>query len=290
MMAGLVAVPLLASLVSVVVGTVLASRLRPEWAARVLALMLASSVSAAVITLWLLGLSGLAHLGVENPLSDWSAHLLPGHSPAGAVLGPASLLVAIVGTARGARVVGLHRRLRCRGTPPLQIIESEDVFAHTLPGPAGTVVVSTALRGLLPPIEFDTVIAHERAHARHRHDRLLVVGLLAEAFVPPVSPVVSHLEYQIERWADEEAARTTGRAREDVGRTLAKVALGAAGPAGGLGIARHSVVARAEALLRPAPRPLLVSKAAASVMTGATLLLTMWQLRDMAAFVAGLHP
>ena len=146
MIAGLVAVPLLASLFSIVVGSVLASRLRPEWAARFTSLMLGPFVLAAVITLWLLGLSGLAHLGVENPLSDWSTHLLPGHSPAGAVLGPASLFVAVVGTARAARVVHLHRRLRCRGTPTLEIVESEEIFAHTLPGPAGTVVVSSALR------------------------------------------------------------------------------------------------------------------------------------------------
>lgn len=290
MTAELLAGPLLVGLIAIAAGSGLASHLLPRSAARLTAVMLGSLAFAAVVTSWLLGLSGLAHLGLQNPLSDWSAHLLPGHSPAGALLGVASLGVAVIGTVRVARVVNLHRRLSCHRTPVLEIVQSDEIFAHTLPGPAGTVVVSTGLRRLLDEGELATVMAHERAHAQHRHDRLILVGLAAKAFLPPVNRLASQLEFHLERWADEEAVRSTGRPRDQVARTLAKVALNAAGPAGGLGVARHSVVARAEALLRPAPHPSIVLRLATGATAFATLALTVWLLRDVAVFVSGLHP
>ncbi|MFW2333984.1 M56 family metallopeptidase [Ilumatobacter sp.] len=251
-------------------------------------MLLASVVVAAVPTLWLIGLSGVAHFGLRNPIIDWSHHLLPDQRPVGAIIGVASLIAAAIGTVRAAGVLLHHRRMRCVEKSPLQIMETDEIYAYTFPGPAGTIAISTGLRGALDSEEFDIVVAHEVAHARHRHDRYKLLALLATAFVPPVRSIASGLDYHIERWADEEAVETTRAERRVVARTIAKVALAGASPAPALGIADNGVAARAAALLAPMERPALTMRLRTGFVLATTVMLALYQLHHNAIFATSL--
>jgi len=119
----------------------------------------------------------------------------------------------------------------------------------TLPGRAGQIVISTAMVDLLDDDEQRIVIAHERAHARYRHDRYLLTAELAAAALPPLRGLARRVNYSIERWADEAAAAVCGD-RELVAVTLGKVALQTQ-PATVAGFSGLGVASRMGALLQP---------------------------------------
>lgn len=288
-MINFVALPLVATVAVVLAGSSRLDRLRPATAARVAALLLAAVASATVPTLWLIGLSGLAHAGLHNPVTDWSQHLLPAYGPFGAIVGVAAFVAALIGTVRVGSVLIHHRRIRCSDTCPIEVVDSDDVFAYTIPGPARTVAVSTGLRNTLDDPEYDVVIAHERAHARYRHDRYKLLGLVTTAFVPLTAPVARRLDFLLERWADEEAVSDTGADRRLAARTIAKVAVAQSQPSPALGIADHGVAARAMALLEP---EIARSDTAARLQIGAITMtvigLTLFQFHHSVLFAADL--
>lgn len=250
-----VALPLLVVLVTALLAGRVLDRLAPAAAARWNSLLLAAVVVAAVPTFWILGLSGLAHLGVRSSLSDWSMHLLPDRPLLSGAIGVTALVLSILGGFRLASVLRTHFTVRCSETCAFQLVDSPDVFAYTIPGPARTIAISTGLRESVDDREFDFVLAHERAHARHRHDRFLLLALIATALVPFMRPAADQLRFHLERWADEEAVRSTHVNRRLAARTIAKVALAQSPQPAMLGIASHGVAARAGALLEPTPLP-----------------------------------
>lgn len=283
-MINFVALPLVATLGVALAGSPRLDRLRPATAARCSALLLAAVAIAAVPTLWLIGLSGLAHMGFHNPVIDWSQHLLPDYRPFGAIIGIASLTAALVGTVRAGRVLAHHRSLRCTDTCPVEFIDTDEVYAYTLPGPARTIAVSDGLRNALDDDEFDVVMAHEQAHARHRHDRYKLLALLTTAFIPPLAPLMTRLDFYLERWADEEALDHTGAERLLAARTIAKVALAKQSPQLALGIADHGVAARATALLAPIEHPDVKARVQTSTVIAATLAFAAYQLHHSLMF------
>jgi Zn-dependent protease with chaperone function len=283
-----VALPLVVTLGVALVGSRQLDRLRPAAAARCSAVLLAAVAIAAVPTLWLIGLSGLAHMGLHTPVIDWSRHLLPDYRPFGALVGIASLAAAFAGTLRAARVLLHHRRLRCTDTCPVQFIHTDEVYAYTLPGPARTIAISDGLRNALDDHEFDVVIAHEQAHARHRHDRFKLLALVTTAFIPPIAPVMTRLDFYLERWADEEALVHTGADRRLAARTIAKVALAGASPQPALGIADHGVAARATALLHPIEQPGVTTRLQTLMLVAATLAFAAYQLHHSLMFATDL--
>ena len=249
-----VALPLIVTLAAAFLATSVHSRLRADVAAKLTALALATLVVAAVPTLWLMGSSGLRHLGVRSPFTDWSSHLLPSFGIAGGIVGALAFGLMVAGAARTYRVLRLHHRLRATRSAEVEVLPSPAVFAYTLPGPAGNVVVSDGLVSSLTEGECHAVIAHERAHARHRHDRYLLLGRVAAALLPFVRPLADRLEFSLERWADDEAALDVGD-RRLVATAIARVAIAGVHPSPSVaGIARLGAGARAEALLAPAPR------------------------------------
>jgi Zn-dependent protease with chaperone function len=170
----------------------------------------------------------------------------------------------------------------------LAYIDTDEVYAYTLPGPARTIAISAGLRRSLDENELEFVIAHERVHARHRHDRYKLLALLTTAFVPPIAAVATRLEYHLERWADEEALHDTGADRQLAARTIAKVALAGTTPNAALGIADHGVAARATAMLGPVEQPAHQSRAVPITLIMATLGLAIYQLHHTALFAAEL--
>ena len=287
-MINFIALPLVGILALALAGSRRLDRLRPAAAARCSAVLLAAVAIAFVPTLWLIGLSGLAHMGFHNPVIDWSHHLLPDYRPFGAVLGIASLLAAIVGTIRVGSVLAHHRRLRCADTCAVEFIDTDEIYAYTLPGPAGTIAISAGLRNALDDNEFDVVMAHEQAHARHRHDRYKLLALVTAAFIPPTAPVMARLDFYLERWADEEALEHTGAERRLAARTIAKVALAGSSPSPALGIADHGVAARATALLQPIEHPDVTTRLQTAIMIGATLTLAVYQVHHSFMFATDL--
>lgn len=287
-MINFVALPLVMTLGVALAGSRRLDRLRPATAARFSAVLLVAVAIATVPTLWLIGLSGLAHIGFHNPVIDWSRHLLPDYRPVGAIVGVASLLAALAGTFRAGRVLAHHRRLRCTDTCPVEFIDTSEVFAYTLPGPARTIAISDGLRNALDDNEFDVVMAHERAHARHRHDRFKLLALITTAFVPPIAPVMARLDFYLERWADEEALENTGADRRLAARTIAKVALANPSPQFALGIADHGVAARATALLEPIEHPDVTTRIQTSMVIVVTLAFAMFQLHHSLMFASDL--
>lgn len=278
----IVVLPLAALLLVGIAGSLAASRLTPRMGALTHAVLLSSVLFATVPTLWLVGLSGIAHTSLHNPAVDWTYHLLPEHTVASVMVGIASLVAAVVGTARAVKVVALHWRLRCVDTPPLHLVESDEPFAYTLPGPAGTVTVSSGLRDRLTDAEYDLVLAHEQAHATHRHDRFKLLGLLTTAFLPPMRSAARRVDHLLERWADEEAIERTGADRRLAARTIAKVALAGA-PAGALGYGGAGAAARAAAVLEPRPPSVMTRLQAGHLLMG-TIALALYQLHHSAVF------
>ena len=129
---------------------------------------------------------------------------------------------------------------------------SAELFAYTMPGPAGRIVVSSGLVDTLDAGALSVVVAHERVHAHHRHDRYVLVASATVAVLPVLVPLQRRLRFALERWADEEAMADLAVEPRSLARTLAAVALsGATIPAGAVGVAGLGVAARVSALLDP---------------------------------------
>lgn len=77
--------------------------------------------------------------------------------------------------------------------------------AFALPGTPGRIVVSSGMLQALSTDERRALLAHERAHLRHRHHLFLLVFQLAAAVNPLLRPLTRTGAFALERWADEEA-------------------------------------------------------------------------------------
>jgi Zn-dependent protease with chaperone function len=280
-----VALPLAVVFASALLGGRTLDRLAPPTATRLNAVLLTAVFVAAVPTFWMLALSGLAHLGVGRSWNAWSSHLLPDQPIVSGVIGVLAVMLTAVGTVRMTRVLVALRRVRSTHRCAFSIVETPEVFAFTLPGPGGNIAISRGLRQTLDDDEFDIVLAHERAHARHRHDRLLVLALLVDAAVPVMRSATDQLRFHIDRWADEAAVRSTSADRRAAARTIAKVALAKPPAPAVLGIATHGVAARASALLDPPPVATPVSRVLIGAMVLTTTALSITQVHHTVEFM-----
>jgi len=178
--------------------------------------------------------------GIHQQIPDW--------------LGVPAVLVLGLAVVRLHRVRRSWRRFRCTHSDGVQIVPSAESFAYTMPGPGGHIVVSDGLVERLDARELAVVVAHEQAHARHRHDRFVLLGSVTVALLPLIAPLQRRLRFALERWADEATVETLDVERTLVARTLATVALsGATVPAGTVGISGLGIAGRVTALLEPPP-------------------------------------
>ncbi|MDQ6945167.1 MAG: M56 family metallopeptidase [Actinomycetota bacterium] len=187
---------------------------------------------------------------------------------------PATLALIGLLFGGGAVTVRFLQARPAKDAPGVLVVGTDLLLAYSVAGRAGQIVVSNGLLARLTPDERRVVFAHEAAHLRLRHHRLLWLADIA-ALNPLLRPTRARLRFALERWADEEAVGIVGD-RNLVARAIAAAALVSVGesPRAALGVAGSGVVERVEALLRPASvsRPVAASLSAVAVMLGGALL------------------
>ncbi|MEV7322360.1 M56 family metallopeptidase [Streptomyces sp. NPDC093970] len=254
--------PLLVALLLPQVSAVIGRRVAPAPAARVLT---CAAVLTAVATTWSLVLLATALLGFAPPVIREARE--DGHpltAPVPGVIGLAACLALAVVVRRVRRAVRAERRTRralrrlCAGHPgdtELVVAACEVPKAFAIPGRPGRILVTSAMLGALAPAERRVLLAHERAHLRYRHGRLVTAATLAAAANPLLGPVRSAVTFLVERWADEQAATEVGD-RVTTARALARAALstGRARRSHALGFTDRAVTRRVAAL-QSAPLP-----------------------------------
>ena len=271
-MGSAVYVPFAASLAVAVLSRLASRRLWPRaaaWAMAAAGVLLAASTVGALV---LLASPLAAQVPLVATLGRWQPRAIAAHTPVPAWVSFAALGVLVVGTARFLRELrSLAAEWRLAARPPGGGVLQGDVpAAYALAN--GTIVVSASIFGLLDRDERGAVIAHEWSHIRRRHARFLVLARLAAAADPAFVGLPAQMRYALERWADEDAARSAGR--PVVASALTKVALAVIERAGlaatpGLAFHRVGVAERVAALLdepnrRSRPAWVIVALAAAA--------------------------
>jgi hypothetical protein len=174
----------------------------------------------------------------------------------------ALIVVALVGIADWRRSHGAALRLRAlRGdaeSGELVVVRSSAMLAFALPATRtlpGRIVVSDGMLRALDAAERRVLLAHERSHLRHRHDRYRKLAGVAASLNPLLRPTAGAVDFLLERWADEDAADDVG-SRRLTARALARAAVAAGPHQPGLrqpSFAAHNVSRRVNALLAAAP-------------------------------------
>lgn len=259
----MIAALVLPALAAVAVGVPVAGgqgRVHPRFGARALALAtagLALAVTAALATVVVGFVSGLPwisdHLG-------WCRSLTRTHDQVPAWLGvPAVGMLAVMAGSAGRAYRQARSDLWAPVVPTdgVRVVDDDRPDAYAVGGVVGQVVVTTGMLDLLGPTERRVLLAHERSHLRHRHNRYLTLARVAAAAVPPLGFFTRRLRLAVERWADEDAVLDVGGDRRLVARTVLRAALARTDYDGRAVLALGSVGVRArvDALLRPAPDP-----------------------------------
>lgn len=283
------AFPLLVTLAVAAVTTSAHRRLPPRLATRFVTIALVLVVVAALPTALVVAVAFLAHAPVVGFGFEWCAQAMGLHGSVPAWLGAPAVVLIAVGAVRAFRLLRQHRTFRVEHTRPIHVAHSHKPYAVTLPGRAGQIVISTAMVELLDDDEQRIVVAHERAHARYRHDRYLLTAEFAAAVLPPLRALAKRVNYSIERWADEAAAAACGD-RRLVAITLGKVAL-QTNPPTVAGFSGLGVASRMGALLEPPiPNPHRIHVVALWSSIVVTAGFSMYQLHHLERLLTALCP
>lgn len=192
------------------------------------------------------------------------------------------LLIAIAGVVRARR---RHRALLALvahgdpGVPGTLVVDHPVAAAYCVPGMRSQVVVSAGTLELLGPYELAAVLAHERAHARERHDLVLLPFTSLRRIFPQSRIVARTLDavgLLIEMAADDRARRH--RPAKELATALLRFASAgpAPTPAGMLGVIgaeeTNPILIRVRRLLTPAPLPRVVRGAMLATATAVAVL------------------
>jgi beta-lactamase regulating signal transducer with metallopeptidase domain len=187
----------------------------------------------------------------------------------------ATVLVGMLLSA-GHTVVRARRRHRAllalvaHGDPDVPgtlVLDHPDAAAYCVPGVRSTVVVSAGTVRLLSPYELAAVLDHERAHARERHDLVLLPFASLHRLFPRLRIIARTLDsvaILIEMAADDRAGKR--RPRKELATALLRFAaarptpspvgtLAADGMVMGANTGANPVLARVQRLLTPDPLP-----------------------------------
>jgi Zn-dependent protease with chaperone function len=251
-------------------------RLPPAVATR---LLVPAGVVAAASGVFILGVLAFTWIG-QFPLvaaqGAWSPTALRSDSPvppgpaivSGVLAGLAALSLMLTSARQVSALLAVHRSCRdLTAVGGLVVLDDDRPDAFTTPQPAGRIIVTTGLLRTLAARERRVLLAHETSHLTHHHAWWNLAADLAAAANPLLRPAARAMATAVERWADEDAARSVGD-RRLVAMTLVHVAQLQSRFAGSI-VPAHSgpaatggdVVARVRALLAAPPprRPLVVT-------------------------------
>ncbi|MEZ5219747.1 MAG: M56 family metallopeptidase [Ilumatobacteraceae bacterium] len=260
----------------------LCRRLRPALAARLLALTIGALLVATWATAVAVSLAYVAHQPLLGDSLQWCHDALGVHHSPPTLVGLASLAATALLSHRMITVARMWRRDAGTDGDHIHVVDSDRPLAYAQPGQRGGIVITTAMFDVLSPAERRAVLAHERAHLRHRHDRYL--ALAATIDTPPTRPLTRYLRAALERWADEDAATSTGD-RTTVATAIARAALAATPePAHTLAATGGDVPGRVSALLHPPAVATRYDIAAAAVAT-VIVAVTATQLHHLIAVI-----
>jgi Zn-dependent protease with chaperone function len=177
-------------------------------------------------------------------------------------------------------------RLIGRNEPGLGavLVDHAQPSSYCVAGPHPTVVLTTGALRALNPAQLQAVLAHERAHLRYRHHRLLALARIGHQVLPFV-PLMRQADAQVTRLVEMHADDAATGARDTRPLATALVVLATSvtpvpTPAPGLAAAATDAVRRVTRLLRPAEplgpvrRLALRTGAAALALTPVLLALT----------------
>ena len=289
--------PLLIPVLAAVSARPLAARLEPREATWLLTVAAVVLAGCSTVALALLAASAAARMPALASLGHYSQSVVHRADPTPAVIGmvaaPALTAAAVAVTVafrhRARALAESYRRAaRLHDGGTVVVVRGTAAEAYALPGWPGRIVVSGRLLEALDEPGRTALLAHERAHLTAKHHLFTAVAHLAAAANPVLVPLARTVDYTVERWADEHAARVTGDRRlvaVTIGR-VAMMATPARRPAASLGMvgagSRRVSVAwagpvprRVAALLGPPPRSRAVLVAFAVLIvaiTGASVL------------------
>jgi beta-lactamase regulating signal transducer with metallopeptidase domain len=205
--------------------------------------------------------------GVPAAVADDAARLDAWHLAALlAGLGLTAVLLVMLAYAvvRISRARRRHRALLAlvasdSAVPGTLVLDHPGAAAYCVPGMRSSkVVVSAGTLELLDSAELAAVLAHERAHARERHDLVLLPFASLRQVFPQIGLVgrcLDSVELLIEMAADDRARRH--RQPRELATALLRFAAArpVAAPSGALSAAgdQPAVLARVRRLLEPAP-------------------------------------
>ncbi|MET7418950.1 M56 family metallopeptidase [Dactylosporangium sp. NPDC005555] len=216
----------------VLVVRLLADRLPPSTAARAVAWSAAVVAAASTVNLLLFAMKAVAQVPAVAHAAGWSARVVTADTAAEPWVPWLSVAllaaVAVSVTLRWRRHRDVLALGRSADPGPLVVLPDPEAKAFAVPGRPGYVVVTTGMRSLLTDRQFDALIAHEHAHLTGRHHRLARLSGLAAAAHPALWWVARHVDYLLERAADEQAATEVG-SRRTVAHAIGAAALATAG-------------------------------------------------------------
>ncbi|MER6411205.1 M56 family metallopeptidase [Streptomyces humidus] len=252
--------PLLVSAVLALTAPWAARRLPPRVA--VWAMTCAAVVAAGtwVTELAILAFTAVGQVPLVAEQGPWSVRVLAAEDPvsrkfAAVCAGVVLLLVAgltVASWRRGRALIDAWRECRhIAAGGDLAVVDDPVPTAFAVLGMPGRIVVSSGMLRLLDGPERQALLAHERAHLRHRHHLFSLLLHLTAVVNPLLRPLERAGAFAVERWADEEACAAVGN-RRVVARAIARAALASGRAAkAALSATGGPVPRRVQALLAP---------------------------------------
>ncbi|SEG90667.1 Peptidase family M48 [Actinacidiphila yanglinensis] len=225
--------PLLVSAVLAVVAPWAGRRMPPHAGAWAMTCAAVVAAGTWVAELAMLAFTAVGQLPLVAAQGPWSARVLAAEDPvdrefaagcAGAVL-VVVVSVTVASWRRGRALVGAWRECReLAAGGDLAVVDDPVPAAFAVLGLPGRVVVSSGMLRVLDAGERRALLAHERAHLRHRHHLFSLILHLAAVVDPLLRPLERAGAFAVERWADEEAGAVVAD-RPLVARAIARAAL-----------------------------------------------------------------
>jgi Peptidase family M48 len=226
-------VTLLFPLAAAPLARALTARADPRWATWLMTTAAVVLAGTSCGALGLLAAAALVRLPALAQLGDWSASVVASGDTtasgialaAGTLFGAALLAMTAFAVRRARALADAFRHARdLPGDDSLVVTGDVTPDAYTIPGRPGRIVVSAGMLEALDARGRTALLAHERAHLTGRHYVFTSTSRLAAAANPLLRPLADAVEFAVERWADEHAAKAVGD-RRLVAETIAHAAV-----------------------------------------------------------------